>query len=71
MFDLKFIRENPDLFDAGLARRNLPPRASDILALDKEVRQLTQRLNDLQTKRNAASKNIGAAKAKGLSLIHI
>lgn len=65
MFDLKFIRENPDLFDAGLARRNLPPRAGDILALDKEVRQLTQRLNDLQTKRNAASKNIGAAKAKG------
>jgi len=65
MFDLKFIRENPDAFDAGLARRGLPPRAGEILALDKEARKFTGVLNDLQTKRNAASKGIGAAKAKG------
>ena len=65
MFDLKFIRENPDAFDAGLARRGLNPRAGEILALDSEARKYTQVLNDLQTKRNAASKQIGAAKAKG------
>ena len=65
MFDIKFIRDNPDAFDAGIARRGLPPRAGEILAIDKDARKFTEVLNDLQTRRNAASKNIGAAKAKG------
>ena len=65
MFDIKFIRENPDAFDAGLARRGVEPRAAEILVLDKEARKYTEVLNDLQTKRNTASKAIGAAKAKG------
>ena len=65
MFDIKFIRDHPDEFDAGLARRGLSPRAGEILALDKEARKFTEALNDLQTRRNAASKEIGAAKARG------
>ncbi|MEM9619194.1 MAG: serine--tRNA ligase [Pseudomonadota bacterium] len=65
MFDIKYIRDNPDQFDAGLARRNVPPRAGEILMLDEEARKYTQVLNDLQSRRNAASKEIGAAKAKG------
>ncbi len=65
MFDIRMIRENPDAFDAGLARRGLPPRAGEILALDEEARKYTVTLNDLQEKRNAASKLIGQAKAKG------
>lgn len=65
MFDLKFIRDNPDAFDAGLARRNGLPRAGEILALDEEARKFTHALNDLQARRNAASKEIGQAKAKG------
>ena len=65
MFDIKFIRENPDAFDAGLARRGLPPRAGEVIALDKEARKFTEALNDLQARRNAASKEIGAAKARG------
>ncbi len=65
MFDIKFIRDNPDAFDAGLARRGLPPRAGEIIALDKEARKYTEALNELQAKRNAASKEIGAAKARG------
>ncbi|GJL94425.1 MAG: serine--tRNA ligase [Hyphococcus sp.] len=65
MFDIKFIRENPDAFDAGLARRGVPPRAGEILLLDKEARKYTEALNDLQARRNASSKLIGAAKAKG------
>lgn len=64
MHDLKEIRENPDRFDAGLARRGLAPRAAEILALDAKSRALTTELQDLQTKRNSASKAIGAAKAK-------
>ncbi len=65
MFDIKFIRDNPDAFDAGLARRNVGPQARAIIALDAEARKLTESLNDLQARRNAASKEIGAAKAKG------
>ncbi|WP_375207347.1 serine--tRNA ligase [Hyphococcus sp.] len=65
MFDIRYIRENPDAFDAGLARRGLAPRAGEILALDEEARKYTVTLNDLQEKRNAASKQIGQAKAKG------
>ena len=64
MHDLKEIRDNPDRFDAGLARRGLGPRAAEILALDAKSRALTTELQDLQTKRNSASKAIGAAKAK-------
>ncbi len=65
MFDIKWIRENPDAFDAGLARRGLGPRAGEVLALDEEARKFTHALNDLQERRNAASKQIGQAKAKG------
>ncbi len=65
MFDIKNIRDNPDQFDAGLARRFASPCAGEILVLDEEARKYTQVLNDLQSRRNAASKEIGAAKAKG------
>ncbi|WP_425408377.1 serine--tRNA ligase [Hyphococcus sp.] len=65
MFDIKWIRENPERFDAGLARRGLPPRAGEILILDEEARKFTHALNELQERRNAASKKIGQAKAKG------
>jgi seryl-tRNA synthetase len=64
MHDIRFIRENPAAFDAGLKRRGLAPRADEILALDEKARACTTRLQDLQTRRNAASKAIGAAKAK-------
>ncbi len=65
MFDLKLIRENPDGFDAGLARRGLGPRAAEILAFDEQARKFTHSLNELQARRNASSKEIGQAKAKG------
>ena len=65
MHDLKDIRERPDAFDAALARRGLAPRAGEILGLDGEARRATSLLNELQSRRNAASREIGAAKAKG------
>jgi seryl-tRNA synthetase len=65
MFDIKFIRDNPDAFDAGLARRKVAPQARALIALDAEARKLTESLNALQARRNAASKEIGVAKAKG------
>ncbi len=64
MHDIKLIRETPDAFDAGLARRNLPARSPEILALDADLRAVTTRLQELQARRNEASKLIGAAKAQ-------
>ncbi|MFN0023934.1 MAG: serine--tRNA ligase, partial [Parvularculaceae bacterium] len=64
MHDIRFIRETPDAFDKGLARRGLAPRSAEILALDERVRGLTTQLQELQTRRNAASKAIGAAKGR-------
>ncbi len=65
MFDLKWIRENPEAFDAGLARRGLDPHAETVLSLDTERRELQAELQEIQARRNEASKAIGAAKAKG------
>jgi seryl-tRNA synthetase len=65
MHDLQSIRANPDGFDAGLARRGLPPHSPEILALDQRRRQAQQELEKLQQRRNEASKEIGQLKAKG------
>ncbi len=65
MHDLKWIRDNPDEFDAGLAKRGLEAHAAKILDLDASRRAVQTALQDAQTKRNDASKSIGAAKAKG------
>ncbi len=63
MFDLKWIRENGDAFDAGLALRGLEPQSAQIIAMDDERRKILTRLQDAQSRRNAASKEIGKAKA--------
>ena len=65
MHDLRLIRDDPDGFDAALARRGADPAAAAVLALDEERRTLTTRLQHAQTRRNEASKAIGAAMAKG------
>ncbi|HCF24966.1 MULTISPECIES: serine--tRNA ligase [unclassified Novosphingobium] len=65
MHDIKFIRENPEAFDAGLARRGLEPQAAAILALDAERRAVATRMQEAQSRRNDASKLIGAAMGRG------
>jgi seryl-tRNA synthetase len=65
MHDLRWIRENPEAFDAGLRRRGATPLSTQILDLDKRRRALQTRLQEIQTRRNAASKEIGALKSKG------
>jgi seryl-tRNA synthetase len=64
MHDIKLIREAPDAFDAGLALRGLPPQAQALIALDAAARAVTTRLQEMQARRNEASKLIGQAKAK-------
>jgi seryl-tRNA synthetase len=65
MHDIKFIRDNPQAFDQGLAKRGLPAQAAGLIALDDTRRGLIARLQTLQERRNAASKEIGQAMGKG------
>jgi seryl-tRNA synthetase len=64
MHDIKWIRENPEAFDRGLARRGLEPAAARLRAIDERRRAIIQKLEAAQARRNAASKEIGQAKAK-------
>src|SRR5215475_12627324 len=64
MHDIKWIREHPDEFDRGLVRRGLTPASSRLIALDEQRRAAIGRLEAAQARRNAASKEIGQAKAK-------
>lgn len=63
MFDIKWIRENPEAFDAGLKKRGLEPAAASLIEKDEARRQHLTKLQDAQTRRNSASKEIGKAKA--------
>ena len=65
MHDIRLIRENPEAFDAGLARRRLPAQATSLIALDEERRAVTTQVQVAQSRRNEASKLIGAAMGKG------
>jgi len=64
MHDIRLIRENPEAFDAGLARRGVEPSAQALLALDAQRRAVATRMQEAQNRRNEASKAIGAAKAQ-------
>ncbi|CAA6603398.1 seryl-tRNA synthetase, also charges selenocysteinyl-tRNA with serine [Rhodospirillaceae bacterium LM-1] len=65
MHDIKFIRENPEAFDAGLKRRGLEVRSAELLAIDAERRRLMSEAQEIQARRNKAAKEIGAIKSKG------
>ena len=65
MHDLKFIRENPESFDAALARRGALPVAAQIVDLDQRRRLVLTQMQDGLARRNEASKAIGAAMGKG------
>jgi seryl-tRNA synthetase len=70
MHDIRFIRENPDLFDRTLRRRNLSEEekkkfsSQNIDSVDGHRRAIIHTLESWQARRNAASKAIGQAKAK-------
>ncbi len=63
MFDIKWIRENAEAFDAGLAKRGFPPESAKLLEMDEARRRHLTALQEMQARRNAASKEIGKAKA--------
>src|SRR5476649_1966642 len=57
MHDIKWIRENPQLFDAGLKRLS-----ASLLAIDEKRRAAILKSEQAQARRNSASKEIGDAK---------
>ncbi len=65
MHDIRTIRDNPDAFDAAMARRGLEPQSPEILALDQARRTSIAAAETALADRNAASKLVGAAKASG------
>ncbi len=65
MHDIRAIRQNPEGFDAGLARRGEPAASAEILALDTERRAKISAAETAQAEQNRASKEVGQAKAKG------
>ncbi len=65
MHDIRAIREDPAAFDAAMARRGLPGVASGLLALDETRRATITAAETAQADRNAASKEIGRARASG------
>ena len=65
MFDVKWIRENAEAFDAGLAKRGLSGTAARILDLDARRRAAQTVLQESQARRNELAKRIGALKSKG------
>ena len=65
MHDLRQIREAPDAFDRGLARRSMAAAAQRILDLDRRRRAAQTALQEMLQRRNEASKQIGQAKRAG------
>ena len=73
MFDIRWIRDNPEAFDAGLRKRGIErveaAKSGDVMfsdqlgVLDEARRKIVTRLQEAQARRNAASKEIGKAKA--------
>ncbi|KGJ08410.1 serine--tRNA ligase [Paracoccus sphaerophysae] len=65
MHDIRVIRDDPAAFDAALARRGLAPMSPEILALDADRRARIAAAETAQADQNKASKEVGAAKARG------
>ncbi|HMB46927.1 MAG TPA: serine--tRNA ligase [Afifellaceae bacterium] len=65
MLDIKWVRDNPDALDGALKARGAEPAAAQLISLDDQRKAHIAKLQDAQTRRNAASKDIGKAKASG------
>ena len=64
MLDVRAIREDPESYRSGLARRNLGDAVDEILSLDQRRRELTAEVEELRAEQNRAGKAIGAAEGE-------
>src|SRR4029450_3593166 len=65
MHDIRFIRENPAAFDAGLKKRNLAPLSAELLGIDKRRRAAISESEAGQAQRKALSRQIGLPNGQG------
>ncbi|MGD9880127.1 MAG: serine--tRNA ligase [Reyranella sp.] len=65
MHDIRFIRDNPQAFDAGLRKRNLAPLSGELLDIDTRRRAAITESEAAQARRKALSRQIGIAKGRG------
>ena len=68
MLDIKFVRENPDAVRANIRNKfqdSKLPLVDEVLALDKENREIKQEVEALRAERNRISKQIGALMGQG------
>ena len=65
MHDIRAIRDDPQAFDSGLARRGIPASAGNILTLDAQKRMAIQHTETGQARRKILSQQFGTLKAKG------
>ncbi|MES2676914.1 MAG: serine--tRNA ligase [Pseudomonadota bacterium] len=65
MLDIKWIRENPEAFDAAMQNRNQQIRAGDLLKLDEEKRKIITQIQELQSERNSIVGQIAVLKKSG------
>ena len=65
MHDIKYIRENPEEFDASLARRGVEPVAIKILNADKVRRQLQSEIEQLNSQKKQLSAAFGQLAGQG------
>lgn len=65
MFDIKLVRENPDMVRLRLSQKNEKDRVDEILALDEKRRALIFETDELKSRRNQASAQVGHMKKSG------
>ncbi|MCR4705300.1 MAG: serine--tRNA ligase [Lachnospiraceae bacterium] len=68
MIDIKFLRENPDIVKENIKKKFQDRKlglVDEVIALDSESRKTQQEADDLRSKRNKISKEIGSLMAQG------
>lgn len=68
MLDIRFLREQPDVVRAGIARKHFPEAVQafdELLVTDEQERAVRKQLEQLQTTRNSVSREIGELKRSG------
>jgi len=65
MYDIKWLKENTDIFDAAMKKRGITSISKQVVKLYDEYVDLITKLQNLQNERNILSKNIGLKKSKG------
>ena len=65
MLDIKKVRENPEIIDKILEKRNHPAVSRDLLLADEKNRNLISELQKIQEERNSKSKLIGGHASQG------